>query len=966
MVGPNFIAAARNRRQLLRVGPSMLVLGAAASTVAVSDALAFEMVSEGTRFVLVEGATFEIDPETNAAELTMDGRTVRAPESHYEIFADDVYVTREFAAVELARHIPTNAPTGILITDAALAVPLLGASAAAALYFLQSVPLRFENPAVGTAAENETSVTYTPTVNRDLGEAVRYSITGNGADDGLFTIDPSSGRLSFQDAPSFEQPEDQNSDNIYSVEVQASDGQEAVKQTVSVSLLDKNEAPSWVSGDTATATENSTATSYQAFVSDPDVDAVHTFSLSGNGPDDDLFEIDSTTGVLRFRAPADFEVPADADGDNRFDVQLVASDGVNTVVRNVTLSLLNANEAPVLTSGTSGFMDENGTVTSYRATADDVDAGDSQLFSIVVQGADDNFFTIDPSTGVVGLVGALDFEIPSDQNGDGDYEFSVEVEDAGGLTDRIEVSITLQDVNEAPVFENAGPFSVQENATAGTIVDNVDANEGDGGTTDTDVRYAITGGSALGLFTINADTGEISVAASDTLDFEATASYQAEVTATDQTNTALTALRTFTINLTDENEAPEFTSVNTLTIAEGATSPTLQAAVSDPEGDSITWSIVGGADSALFSISGTGELSLDAPENYESPNDANGDNQHEVTIRAQDSAGNQSDLTVQVSITDVDEVPTFNSGGSSSQSENTTTTGYVAAATDPESGSLTYSIIGTGADDAFFTIDPVTGTLSFINPPDAEALSDANGDNDYEVNLRVSDGVNTADQAVTISVGNVNEAPQYTGVTVDNTLEETTSTSYLASGTDPEGDSLSYSLAGTGDDDALFIIDGTTGLLSFITEPDFETPGSFNGDNVFALDVVVSDGVLSDTESVFITVVNVNEDPTLAPSSTTNMDEGLQDTGFVASATDVDAGDDQTFSLAAASATNDNALLQIAPDTGVLSFLTAPDFEDPQSYLGTNTYTVDVVVDDDFGGQDTQTYFIAVQDDPDI
>ncbi|MGB1190581.1 MAG: hypothetical protein ACPG4A_10155, partial [Pseudomonadales bacterium] len=363
---------------------------------------------------------------------------------------------------------------------------------------------------------------------------------------------------------------------------------------------------------------------------------------------------------------------------------------------------------------------------------------------------------------------------------------------------------------------------------------------------------------------------------------------------------------------------------------------------------------------------GTGELSLDAPEDYESPNDANGDNEHEVTIRATDSSGNQTDQTLQVTITNVDEAPTFISGGASSQSENTTTTGYVAAATDPESGSLTYSVIGTGADDVFFTIDPTTGTLSFINPPDAEALSDADGNNDYEVNLRVSDGVNTADQAVTISVSNVNEAPVYASATVDSTLEETTSTSYIASGTDPEADSLSYSLAGTGDDDVLFTIDATTGLLSFKTEPDFETPGSFDGDNVYELDVVVSDGALSDTESVFITVVNANEDPTLAPSSTTNMDEGLLDTNFVASATDVDAGDGQTYSLAVASATNDNALLQIAPDTGVLSFLSAPDFEDPQSYLGTNTYTVDVVVDDDFGGQDTQTYFIAVQDDPGI
>ena len=86
-------------------------------------------------------------------------------------------------------------------------------------------------------------------------------------------------------------------------------------------------------------------------------------------------------------------------------------------------------------------------------------------------------------------------------------------------------------------------------------------------------------------------------------------------------------------------------------------------------------------------------------------------------------------------------------------------------------------------------------------------------------------------------------------------------------------------------------------------------------------------------------------------------------TGFSASATDIDAGDGLTYSLATSSGTNDNALLQIAPDTGAVSFLSNPDFEAPGSYLNSNVYTVDVVVTDNGGAQDAQTYFINVQDD---
>jgi len=968
MFGLNLKAVMRARRECLRAGSSSLVMGAAASTVMAGEALGFEMIEEGRRFVRLDDTNFAINSDTQTALLTFNGGSVEAPEEHYEIVGDDVYVSKEFAVAELAlAHQPPQPlfllPGGLLLNDAAVTVPLLGLSGAALLYLLQPGPLKFTNDGVAVAYENDTPVTYTPVVNRDAGDMLRYSITGNGVDDQLFTIDVSTGRLSFKDPQSFETPEDQNADNRYSVEVSTTDGDETATQTVSISLQDVNEAPSWLSGETATASENDTATSYLAIGSDPDTNASLSFSLTGNGPDDDLFEVDDSTGVLRFRAAANFEAPGDDDGDNQFAIQLAVSDGVKVVRQNVTVTLSDVNEAPLLTSGASGSMAENGTATTYTTTATDVDAGDTQTYSIVVQGADDNFFTIDPSTGVISLVGTLDYENPSDQNGDGDYEFKVMVEDAAGLTDTVDVSMTLTDVNEAPVFENAGPYSVQENATTGTAVGNSNANQGDGGATDVDVTFSITGGTGFGLFDINPNTGEITVSNSGTLDYETTVSYSLEVTATDTTDPTLTTVQTYTVAITDQNEAPAFTSTNTLTIAEGATAPTLQAAVTDPEGDSITWSIVGGADSALFSISGTGELSLNAPEDYESPGDADSDNQHLVTIRADDGNGNQTDQAVSVSITDVNEAPVFSSGGSSLQDENTTTTGYVAAATDPEGAGLTYSIIGTGADDALFNIDPTTGALTFIVAPDAESAGDADGNNAYEVNLRVSDGTNTVDQAVTVNVSNVNEAPTFTSANSDLTLENALATSYVATGTDPESGALSFSLSGAGDDDTLFSIDPSSGALSFLATQDFETPGSFDGDNVFELDVVVSDGALSDNEAVLITVTNANEDPVFAASSTTNVVEDQLDSGFAAVATDVDAGDDQTYSLAAGSGTNDNALFQIAPDSGVLSFLTVPDFETPGSYLSSNTYTVDLVVDDDFGGQDTQTYFIAVTDD---
>ena len=66
---------------------------------------------------------------------------------------------------------------------------------------------------------------------------------------------------------------------------------------------------------------------------------------------------------------------------------------------------------------------------------------------------------------------------------------------------------------------------------------------------------------------------------------------------------------------------------------------------------------------------------------------------------------------------------------------------------------LTYGISG-GADQALFTINATTGALNFVAPRDFEAAADANGDNVYVVQVRVTDsqgGMATQTIAVTVT-----------------------------------------------------------------------------------------------------------------------------------------------------------------------------------------------------------------------
>lgn len=98
--------------------------------------------------------------------------------------------------------------------------------------------------------------------------------------------------------------------------------------------------------------------------------------------------------------------------------------------------------------------------------------------------------------------------------------------------------------------------------------------------------------------------------------------------------------------------------------------------------------------------------------------------------------------------------PSFTSLQTATVIENMTAA-YQATASDPEGNALTFSIAG-GADAARFSIS-TAGALSFTPAPDFDLPSDADGNNVYAVQIRVSDGTNSVDQLVNITVNNSRE-----------------------------------------------------------------------------------------------------------------------------------------------------------------------------------------------------------------
>ena len=79
-------------------------------------------------------------------------------------------------------------------------------------------------------------------------------------------------------------------------------------------------------------------------------------------------------------------------------------------------------------------------------------------------------------------------------------------------------------------------------------------------------------------------------------------------------------------------------------------------------------------------------------------------------------------------------------------------------ASDADGDTLTFEIVG-GADASAFTIDAETGELTFTAGPDYEAPTDGNGNNVYDVTVKVSDGKGGEDiKPLWIKVKDVDEA----------------------------------------------------------------------------------------------------------------------------------------------------------------------------------------------------------------
>ena len=354
----------------------------------------------------------------------------------------------------------------------------------------------------------------------------------------------------------------------------------------------------------------------------------------------------------------------------------------------------------------------------------------------------------------------------------------------------------------------------------------------------------------------------------------------------------------------------------------------------------LTWNL-SGDDSGDFDIGADGALTFADPPDYEDPGDADTDNEYLVTVRALDDGSVAGTLDVTVGVTNVNEPPVVSGRRRVTRAEDAPLAVHTYTASDPENDPLTWDLSGDDAGD--FEISD--GVLSFKASPDYEAPGDADADNQYSVTVEASDdGGLTGTRDVTVTVRGVDEPPVLTGYTAITYAEHATRPVHTYRATDPEGATITWTLAG--DDAGHFEI--SDGVLSFDTPPVVDSPNDADADNVYRVTVQASDGSLTATLDVSVTVV-MNRPPVWSGDAARTFSEDGSGEEVTFTLSDAD-GDGAIVAIGAKPGDKDAGPLRIITytlDSDTLEGHVAvnfrdglPDFENPTDSDGDNVYEI--------------------------
>jgi len=714
-------------------------------------------------------------------------------------------------------------------------------------------------------ASNSTSVGTVSATDADLNtHYTDWTITG-GNTDGIFAINAASGEISIADNTNldFEQTES------YTLSITVSDGSNtSLAENVRIDINDLNDnIPVVTANQTFNVDENKANNTIIGTVMATDNDAGTSFSAwkitAGNT--DGIFELNASSGEISIADNTNL----DYETTTSYTLSLTVSDGANISASetiNIDVNPINDNDPIVTVSQSFSAIEHasNGTVIgTILATDNDVPT----TFSTwqIIDGNADGIFTIDPDNGELKVAKSelLDHETLTS------HTLSVTVSDGVNTSAAEQVIINIENVNDhSPVIDEGQTFTVSEDATNFTVVGTVTASDADAGTTFT--NWTIFGSTdADHIFSLDSETGEITVQDNTHLDYEYKTEYLLQIMVSDGEETS--AYGNVYINITNVNEhTPVITPNQSFTIHEnlhnGNGFAVISAIDKDHDAELTNWKIIGGNELNAFRLnSDDGYLYV----NNSSLLDREKVEFFEITLSTSDGEHTSEPEVIKILLEDLnDNRPVIATNQSFSLDEN------------PEENEIIGKILVSDADVSPTTyrnwmitnmldfdnngnnaikIDQDNGNLLVNDPADFDCETNAS----FTIKVKVSDGTDFgAEETITISLKDINEyAPVVTENQEFNIKEDASENTAIGvlSATDKDIEtSLSQWTITDGNEADLFMIDPSSGEITLANNENLD----FEASQVHILSVTVSDGMYSsEQQNVSINVIDVNEAP---------------------------------------------------------------------------------------------------------
>ena len=599
-----------------------------------------------------------------------------------------------------------------------------------------------------------------------------------------------------------------------------------------------------------------------------------------------------TGGKVRYTPTKDFN------GQDSFVYEAADDDGLKGEAT-VTVTVGAANDPPAFGGAVTLEVAENtATSTAFGdpVTATDPDDGATLTYSL--GGTDAASFAIEASTGQLKTKAALDHETKDS------YSLEVSVSDgldAAGETDAtadatVAVTVTVTDVNEAPVAADDSATTTEDTAVDIAVLSNdSDPDEGDDAA---DLAVTIKTQPTNG--SVSVQTGG-KVRYTPTKDFNGQDSFVYEAADDD----GLKGEATVTVTVGAANDPPAFGGAVTLEVAENTATSTAfgdPVTATDPDdGATLTYSL-GGTDAASFAIeASTGQLKTKAALDHETKDSYS----LEVSVSDGLDAAGETDATadatvaVTVTVTDVNEAPVAADDSATTTEDTAVDIAVLSNDSDPDEGD--------DAADLAVTIktQPTNGSVSVQTGGKVRytPTKDFNGQDSFVYEAADDDGLK-GEATVTVTVTAVNDPPVVargartaTREVAENTATDTAFGDPVTAEDPDAGATLTHTLGGV--DAASFAIVASTGQLKTKAALDHETKDSYS------LVVSVTDGLNADGEpdttadakiAVTVTVTDINEAPVAADDTATTTEGTAVDIIVLSNDDDPDEGDEAATS----------------------------------------------------------------------